>query len=138
MFSRLSHGIQDSCIAMNEKTYRTGRVLAWSCYLSSWALLVLWMAMAINCRLGLGHWPKPMLENYSSTSYQWLEATAFIVGWFAAIAAGPVCLVTLIIGCRQKSMRGNLWRVALYGLGWVCLVCAMRFDPTTFSDWWFD
>ena len=119
----------------NNMTYIIGRIVTWLCALSSWILLVLWIVMAVNCRLGLGHWPKPMTENYSSRTYELLESLFILSGYFALFLAGPVVLLGLIIGF---SDRLNRWRVALYAIGWAFLFGVMWLDPTSFTEWWFD
>ena len=119
----------------NSTTYRIGRIVTWLCGLSSWLLLLLWIAMAVNCRLGLGHWPKPMIENYRSGAYELLELAAILWGYFTLFLAGPLVLITFVIGFSDKS---NRYRAILYTVGWACLLCVMWLDPTSFTEWWID
>jgi hypothetical protein len=94
--------------------------------------------MAIHCRIGLGHWPQPMIENYSGGTYDLLELASVLWVYFTLFVAGPVVLITLVVGFSGKHNRGNRVRVILYGLGWACLACVMLLDPTSFTEWWFD
>jgi hypothetical protein len=119
----------------NDMTYKMGRILTWLCGLSSWVLLLLWFAMAVNCRLGLGHWPEPMTENYSSGAYELLESLFILCGYFALFLAGPVLLITLAV--RFKDLRTRL-RAILYVTGWAFLFFVIWLDPTSFTEWWFD
>lgn len=120
---------------MNDTTYKIGRILTWLCGMSSCLLLFLWVAMAISCRLGLGHWPEPMIENYSGRAYEVLDSAFFLWGYFTFFLAGPTLLLGLII---DFSARPNRFRAILYGSGWMCLLSVIAFDPTSFSEWWFD
>ena len=119
----------------NDMTHKIGRIVTWLCGLSSLVLLLLWVTMAISCRLGLGHWPEPMIENCTGRNYDMLNTTFILWGHFALFLAGPVVLLGLIVGF---SDRLNRCRAALYAIGWACLFCVMWLDPTSFTEWWFD
>jgi hypothetical protein len=124
---------------MNDVTYKAGGILSWICALSSEVLLLLWLAMAATCRLALGHWPQPMIENFNSPTYALLEGAMLLWGYFTVLVAGPTCLIIMIIALASGiGKRSAFLRIGFYGIGWALLLCAILFDPTTFSEWFID
>jgi hypothetical protein len=57
------------------------------------ALLLVFLSLALQVRLGLDHWPVPMRENYSTAAYNAHEYAFIALVLFAIYAAGPLWLV---------------------------------------------
>jgi hypothetical protein len=110
----------------------------WVCVLAPVYLLVVYVAMAIHIRVGLGHWPKPMVEDYHSVLFQvhkWL-----LVGciFFAVFAAIPVWVLLLCFRAFRITLRIHVAQLGIFVLGWLLIFLAAYFDPTTFTDWFLD
>ena len=94
--------------------------------------------MALHIRLGLGHWPKPMTEDYNTVAFRiHMWAMTWIL-LFTVFAAGPLWMVFLCIKALRLPWRVHLAQVLVYGLGWLLIFLAARCDPTTFTEWFRD
>ncbi len=95
--------------------------------------------MAIHIRLGLGHWPTPIYENYRTPASLFhmrvLERTLD----FSVYFAGPLWLICLLVPQLRPSSRGVIKaQVMTAGVGWLLIIGFLTLDPTTFSAWVLD
>jgi hypothetical protein len=124
---------------MNEKAASEQRpAWTWMCGLSSVVLLLTFAAMAVHVRLGLGHWPTPMTEDYRTIPFRLHEYLLIGILLFSVYAAGPLWLVFLFFRRLRLSRRVHIIQVAVYGFGWLLIFLASRYDPTTFTAWFLD
>lgn len=110
----------------------------WICSLSSFLLLLTFVSMAFHIRLGLGHWPTPMTENYHTTAFRTHEHVLIAVLLFTVYAAVPLWVVCLCFRRLRLSRRAHVMKAAVYGLGWLLILLASKYDPTTFTEWFLD
>lgn len=113
--------------------------VSWSCALSPVVLLFVFIGFGIHVRLGLGHWPTPMVEDYHSAAFRVHEWVLIGSLWFALVIAGPLWLVSLFSrSLRPAWPRTVAFQLLLCAAGWLAIVAVLRFDPTTFSAWLLD
>ena len=112
--------------------------LTWICSLSSILLLLTFITVAFHIRLGLGHWPTPMTEDYRTTAFRIHEHALIAVVLFTVYAAGPLWLLFLCFRGLRLSRRTHATQAVVYGLGWLLIVLAGKYDPTTFTQWFLD
>jgi|JI10StandDraft_1071094.scaffolds.fasta_scaffold138434_2 hypothetical protein len=112
--------------------------LTWLCACCPLALLFLLLALALHIRLGLGHWPRPMVEGYDSF---WFGLHDDAVGWmylFSLHCAGPLWLAMVCVPQLRLSLRRHLFQCGVFFGGWFLIFLAGRLDPTTFTEWLLD
>jgi len=110
----------------------------WICSLSPVVLFLAFVTMALHIRLGLGHWPTPMTEDYHTIAFRIHEDTLIGVLLFTVYAAAPLWLVFLCVRRLRLSWRAHITQVVAYVLGWLLILLASKYDPTTFTEWFFD
>lgn len=113
--------------------------IAWSFALSPIVLLLIIVTLAVHIRLGLGHWPTPVYENYRTPAsvlhMQVLQKTLD----FSAYFAGPLWLICLLVPqLRPSSSRIIKAQVMTAGVGWLLVIGFLTLDPMTFSAWLLD
>lgn len=112
--------------------------VTWLAALSSLALFVTSAALAVHVRLGLGHWPKPMWEDYRTVGFEMHQGVLIGVALFALYVAGPLWAVFVCIP-RLRQSWGTHWRqLAVYALGWCCVLAFIALDPYHIVTWWRD
>jgi hypothetical protein len=94
--------------------------------------------MAVHIRIGLGHWPTPMMEDYRTIPFRIHEYVLIGILLFAVFAAGPIWLVCLFFRRLRLPWRVHVTQAAIYGLGWLLIFLASKYDPTTFTAWFLD
>jgi hypothetical protein len=105
---------------------------------SPWVLFVLVAAMAVHVRLGLGHWPKPMVEDYRTLAYKIHDDMIGCVFLFGIYVALPLWLIFLCFRRLRLSLAVHLLQLLVFGCGWLAIYFAGKYDPTTFSEWFLD
>lgn len=94
--------------------------------------------MAGHVRLGLGHWPKPMWEDYQTTLFRVHWHALVALAFFTVYAAIPLWLLLLCPRRFRISLRAHVIQFAAYGLGWMLVFLVLKYDPTTFTAWFLD
>ena len=122
----------------NQTTERRRPLLTWLCMISPFVLGLAYVTMGLHIRLGLGHWPKPMVENYQTLAFRIHEGAFFVVMLFTVFAAVPLWVVFLCFRRLRLSWRAHAAQALTYGLGWLVILVAGKLDPTTFTDWFLD
>jgi hypothetical protein len=121
-----------------QTTQRTIRTLTWALVSSPLLLLFLFLTLAVHVRVGLGHWPTPVFEDYQTMAYR-LHVQAFLwVALFALYAALPLWLVSLCFRVFRISLRAHLIQAGVYAVGWVLIILYAYVDPCRFAEWFLD
>ena len=107
----------------------------WICAFSSLVLLALILSLAVHLRLGLGHWPQSMDEDYSTAAFKVHEAVVYFVAHFAIFMAIPLWPVLLLFKRFRAGVRTHLVQSAIFSAGWILIYLFFKYDPTSFSTW---
>jgi hypothetical protein len=113
-------------------------LLTWICAFSSLALLLVCLALAIHIRLGLGHWPAPMEVEYDSAAFRAHELVVFVIAHFAVFMAIPLWPLLLVFKRFRAGVKTHLVQSAVFSAGWLLIYLFVKYDPTSFSDWFLD
>jgi hypothetical protein len=112
--------------------------LTWVLVASPLLLLVIFFTLAVHVRIGLGHWPTPMIENYETTAYN-LHMLVFISALlFAVYVAVPLWLISLCFRVFRISLKTHLIQAGVYAVGWALIVLCTLVDPCKFVEWFLD
>ncbi len=115
------------------------RIVSWILAASPAILVALFLTLGVHVRLGLGHWPMPMWENYDTAAYNVHEL--LFTGWllFALFGAAPIWLGCVLLGWRTPGMR-RVFAGQLLALvsGCALVVATVALDPTRFVEWFMD
>lgn len=108
---------------------------SWLCAATSPALLVAFVTMMLHVRLGVGHWPKPMWEDYSTVA---LKAHQLVTLWLFASSTFVAPVFGLGLLCFRATRGG--WRfhvaqLALFAIGWTAVLVLWHADPFRFVTW---
>jgi hypothetical protein len=125
-------------MSTTETTERKQPLPTWLCMVSPFMLGLTYVTMGLHIRLGLGHWPKPMVENYQTVAFRIHEGTFLVVMLFTVFAAVPLWGVFLCFRRLRLSWRTHIAQALTYSLGWLVILVAGKYDPTTFTDWFLD
>jgi hypothetical protein len=117
---------------------KLGWAVSWTCSLSSLALLLLTLGLALHVRVGLGHWPRPMWEDYQTLGFQTHQLALLGVGLFAVYAAVPVWILCVSFRRLRASPRVLLVQAGIYLAGWALVAGLIRLDPYQFVTWLVD
>ena len=112
--------------------------LTWFLAASSLLLLVVIIGLALHVRLGLGHWPQPMVENYDSGLYDIHEWLIVIVGYYAVYVAVPLLLLVLSFPRFRSSPQTHAGQFGLIALGWILIGLFYLVDYGKFVTWLLD
>lgn len=115
--------------------WRTGKPITWTTALSSLALFITIVSLALHVRLGVGHWPQPMWEDYRTTVFDVHLLAVTGVGFFTVFVSVPLWALCICIPRLRLSARTHLIQAALYVLGWSLIVGFVMLDPYQFIDW---
>jgi hypothetical protein len=112
--------------------------LTWAVASSPRLLLLIFLTLAAHVRVGLGHWPIPILEHYQTTAYS-LHARAFIwLALFVVYAAIPLWLVSLCFRVFRISLKTHPLQAGVYAVGWALIILSAYVDPCRFVEWFLD
>jgi hypothetical protein len=113
--------------------------VSWLCATSPLVLLFLFITLGIHIRLGLGHWPTPMFEDYHSSAFRVHDHILGVWLIFSVYVAGPLWLLCLLIRpLRPAWPRPLVFQLVTLIGGWLLNCAVLTFDPTTFSAWFLD
>jgi hypothetical protein len=112
--------------------------LTWALVLSPLVLLFVFLTMAAHVRLGLGHWPTPMTEDYHTAAFSRHEQVFAGVVAFTVYAAVPLWLAALCFRRFRISFRTHLVQAGAYAAGWVLIGAYAFIDPGSFLKWFLD
>ena len=130
-----------TCPRMKDYSARRGlKVVTWALMLTPALLLLVFFTLAVHVRIGLGHWPTSMVENYHATAYVMHERAFLWIGCFTVWGAIPLWLVLV---CIQRfrplwSWKLHLVQAATYAAGWGAIAAYTAWDPCQFVAWFLD
>ncbi len=108
---------------------------SWLCALGPAALAVGLITLMVHVRLGVGHWPEPMREDYRTFAYHahslavlWLFAHSLFL---APVAGG----LLLCFRATRGSWRLHLRQLAWFAAGWCLTLAVWHGDPFRFVTW---
>jgi len=117
---------------------RKSRTLTWVLVSSPYLLLLIFLALAVHVRVGFGHWPTPVLENYHTMACSLHEQVVIWVAAFTIFFAIPLWLISLLFRLFRISLKTHLIQAGAYVGGWAMLILYARVDPYRFVEWFFD
>lgn len=130
--------LDESAAPLPTSARREPRV-AWACALSPLGALLVYISFAVHLRLGLGHWPMPMVEDYQTPIFQLHQWVLIACLFFAYLVSAPAYLLCFAIPkLRPASARIVGLQLALWLTGWLLFYAAGKYDPTPFSAWFAD
>ena len=111
--------------------------LVWSLVVLPWTTALAWGGLALHVRLGLGHWPHPMWEQYSTPLARWLDLVSV---WLLMGTGLSAFLATGALFQRVCWTEPHYRRKALvYLAGLAALVAVyVALGNTSFIEWWID
>lgn len=113
-------------------------LVSWLLVITPALLLVGFITLAAHVRIGLGHWPTPMIENYDTAAY-WIHDRVLVwVGMFTVFAAIPLWLLTLCFQRFRISLKTHLIQAGVYACGWGLIALYGAVDPGRFMEWFLD
>jgi hypothetical protein len=121
-----------------KKAKRTIGAFTWMLAASPYLLLLIFLTLAMHVRIGLGHWPEPIFENYHTTACILHEQLVVWVGMFTMFAAAPLWLASLFFRIFRISLKIHLMQAGAYIVGWALIILYTRIDPYKFAEWFFD
>ena len=123
-------------ISMKDKDNKKN-MLTWLLALTPLIWLSLYVTLAIHCYLALGRWPKPFFENVDipSVNIHWTLIHIFTYIVFLAI---PAWFITLIFQKKTITYRLYFMQMISYVCSFVLIMLVLKFDPTPFTDWFWD
>jgi len=114
------------------------RFPTWILTLMPFCLFAFYVSLAIHCRFALGHWPIPYIENFSTHTFG-THKHIFIIMVFAVLFLVPVVwFLLLFFPMYQISLKAHALQILIYCVGWIIFALAPEYDPTPFSNWFFD
>ncbi len=120
------------------QTKRSLPLATWPFVFSPVLLLLIFIALAVHVRVGLGHWPTPMTENYHTPAVRVHEQVVLWLGLFAIYAAIPLWLLILCFRPFRSSLKTHLVQAGVYALGWGLIALYGAVDPGRFLEWFLD
>jgi hypothetical protein len=108
---------------------------SWLCAATSPALFISFVTLLLHVRLGVGHWPKPMWEDYSTFALKAHELVA--LGLFATSTfVAPVIGVGLLcFRATRGSWQFHVAQLGLFAGGWILVLALWHADPFQFVTW---
>lgn len=107
----------------------------WLCSITSWLLLVVGVALAFHVRLGLGHWPAPMMEDYATPAFKVHFLALQISFGLALYSFAPVWMLFLCARRFRVSVRFHALQSAVYAGGWLTILLICWIGPWRFMEW---
>jgi hypothetical protein len=121
-----------------ENSKRTIRALTWMFVSSPYLLFLIFLTLAVHVRVGLGHWPTPVFENYHTMACGLHEQVVIWVAVFTIFVAIPLWLISLLFRLFRISLKTHLLQAGVYIVGWAIIILYARIDPYKFAEWFFD
>lgn len=96
------------------------------------------VTFALHVRIGVGHWPTPMWEDYRTPLAARHEGLIELVLIFTLFAAPAIWLISSILNFKRESDAAKIKQLFLYAAGWLLIVLAGTLDLTRFTAWLLD
>lgn len=112
--------------------------VTWALMLTPLVLLSHVLCLAVHFRLGLGHWPVTMHEQYNTAAFDWHRRIVFWFGEFTIYAALPLFLLALCFRPLRISRQTHFVQAGVYLAGCGLVLAFMVWDPLGFIGWLLD
>ena len=112
-------------------------IWTWVCSLSSSALLLTLVMMAVHIRVALGRWPT-FGEDCNTLLFSLHEWVLVGVGGFAFYLAAPLWGLFLLFRRLRCGWKCHLAQAGTFALGWLLILAVGKHDPTPFTYWLLD
>jgi len=119
------------------KKSKNFNVVTWIPMLIPLICWLLYVSLAVHCRLAVGHWPQPMIENINIKSYEIHERVLWLFS-LVSFASLPCWLVMLSFKNLRINAKIHFLQFGVFGLGLLLIIVTLMFDPTPFTEWFFD
>jgi len=123
---------------MNDKIRKIITAIQYFCACSPGINLILFLLLGYHIRLGLGHWPTPLFEDYSTFLFEAHLTVVDIMWLFAAVIAGPLWIVLAIVNYRKFRWKTLLVSIVCYLVSWGMVYVVWCADANDFVTWYFD
>lgn len=111
----------------------------WLCVLTPVILLLVFITLALHVRIGLGHWPQPMIEDYRTEAYYRHQELFRLTAYATFYGALPCWMLLIIAFPRLRgSARLHLGQAGVYAAGWALIGIYCVIDPGRFIEWLLD
>ena len=110
----------------------------WFFAFSPFLIFVVFGAMAMHVRLSLGHWPKPMIEDFSSPYMPIFGRCIGLAMTISTEYAIAIWLLIVSIKPLRISWRAHISQVIFYLNSWFLTLLCCIFLPGDFISWYFD
>ena len=117
---------------------RTWPLPSWLLALTPTLLLLLLIGLTLQVRLGVGHWPQPLIEKYNTSAFKRNLVIFAGVAVFTIYAAPALWLVCVCLPLFRLSFKTHMIQAALYVAGWGLIAGYWALDPGRFITWLLD
>lgn len=114
---------------------RKRSLLTWLCVLSPFLLGLVYVTMGLHIRLGLGHLPRPMIDDYQTLAFRVHVGTFFVIMCFTCWAAIPLWIFFLCFRAFRISWRAHIAQAFAFGIGLILFQIAFTDNSSTFAKW---
>ncbi len=109
--------------------------VSWISSLSTLTLFVTALGLALHVRVGLGHWPRPMWEDYRTFAFETHFLALQAVWLLAVYAAAPLWAVCVLLPRLRLPVRVHAFQALFYLTGWGLVAGLIALDPFQFVTW---
>jgi hypothetical protein len=109
--------------------------LTWVPAFTSALLLLALVSLAVHIRIGLGHWPVPLRDDFTSRAYEAHQRATAWVGVTTIFAAGPIWALLLCFRALRISPKTHWLQAGIYLAGWGLIALYVFWDPLRFWEW---
>ncbi len=121
----------------SKKTPVNKNTFTWFTVITPLICWAMYVSLALHCRWVGGHWPKPMLENIHIKTYLIHERALWIFSYVVLVSL-PCWLVMLFFKKFRINIKTHLLQFIVFGFGILLIILTLMFDPTPFTEWFFD
>jgi hypothetical protein len=112
-------------------------ILTWLPVITPLMWLFLYISLAIHCRLVVGHWPEPIIENVNILSYNIHETLIYILMYIVFLSI-PAWFIMLFFKNLRITLKIHLIQITAFVLGILLIALFFKFDSTPFTEWFLD
>ena len=125
-------------VEMNDKAGRAITAAQWVCACFPAINLALFLLLALHARRGLGHWPEPMVESYSTPLFDAHDMLVAYMWLFSLYGALSLWIVLAAINFRKFRAKTAFIGLACYLMSWAMALLMWWADPGQFVSWFLD
>src|SRR5688572_16409102 len=113
-------------------------LLTWLPAVMPTLLLLIFLSLSAHVLLGLGHWPKPCVEDYQSQAYTIHQQVFTWIAVFTIWVAPLLWFFSLCFRSLRIAWQVHLLQAGVYAAGWGLLGLYWLWDPFRFFSWYLD